>query len=751
MERVSELSIILFTIAILSLAGFGQSRSITGKVNDSNDAAIAGATVVLRDKKTGLERVVSTDKNGEFSFTVTGSGPFEAVVSADGFGRVQADIDAGTRPVFTLEPAAVSADVVVVSGSRQEELRESLSTKVDVLTRRDITTTGYESAGEALREVPGVITRRGSETSGVAGEQVQGIDSRQVLVLLDGQPVVGARGIKGGVINLDRQSTDRLESIEVVKGSASALYGSDAIGGVINLRTREQTTPFTANFSVAAGSYGVFDGKSSVGFLKKKLSGIFSLERHKNNGFDFDPLTFQAEGAGFHRYDSYGRLKYAFNEHFSLTAFANSYWNYAKGRVIGEQGTQTNNVNDDSQNYGLTADWAVDGLTNVQIRGYFSRYDEITRGALYPSNTVLPDGNLFERFGKVDATFTRIIGDRNLLQAGVEFMTDRYSGLNRLRNDGAKASTRVAWAQDKINITDRLTLTLGARFDNHSAFGNAFSPKAGVNFRVNDSISFRASWGKGFRAPDIGQLYYRFSNPAGFYQIIGNPGLRPETAGSWQLGGEYNARSRNLHIGVNLFRNDVRNLINYSNLGVVTTGNVDAVLAANGIDPALKHYLIYNVMLFYYKNIANVYTQGVEFDTSYRLPHGFSVSAAYTYLEAFDRKTHRYLTGRNRHHGFVKFGYDNARYGFDANLRGSLYSKWIASRVESTNAETIVPAFQLWDLYAAKRLRKGFELYGTVENLFNDRDPNRGQPTQQRLEVGRTFRVGIRWTYDRKQ
>ncbi|MGH9348756.1 MAG: TonB-dependent receptor plug domain-containing protein [Vicinamibacterales bacterium] len=123
--------------------------------------------------------------------------------------------------------------MTVVSASRQEELREALNTRVDVVTRSRIDETGgHETVGEVLRELPGVVTRRGSETAGAAGEQIQGIDSRQILILIDGQPIVGARGIKrGGIINLDRQSTARLERVEVVNGSASALYGSDALGG----------------------------------------------------------------------------------------------------------------------------------------------------------------------------------------------------------------------------------------------------------------------------------------------------------------------------------------------------------------------------------------------------------------------------------------------------------------------------------------------------------------------------------------
>src|SRR5690606_35535120 len=119
----------------------------------------------------------------------------------------------------------------VVSASRQLELRDTLNVSVDVVPESRLRDTAVTSVAEVLRELPGVVTRRGSEAAGAGGEQIHGIDSRQVLVLVDGQPVVGARGIKSGVLDLDRQSTARLGRVEVVKGAASSLFGSDAIGG----------------------------------------------------------------------------------------------------------------------------------------------------------------------------------------------------------------------------------------------------------------------------------------------------------------------------------------------------------------------------------------------------------------------------------------------------------------------------------------------------------------------------------------
>ncbi len=744
----------ILLILASAIGVFAQASSVSGTVEDSAGKAVAGATVILRSLKTGMERSASTDGAGDFKFDKISDGDFEVIVTASGFARTSQPATAGSSVSVILEPDFLREEVTVVSGSRQEELRESLSTKVDVLTAADIKSTGYESVGEALREVPGVLTRRGSETSPVTGEQIQGIDSRQVLVLIDGQPLTGARGVKSGIINLDRQQIGQLESIEVVKGASSALYGSDAIGGVINLRTVEPTQPLSGAVSIAAGNFGAFDGRGEIGFVKDRLSGFFNYGRHKNNGFDLYPSDFATDGSGYHRDDLYGKLKYQFTDNFSILGFANTYWNNYKGRAVGEPtnfidlGQQVIDVDDDSQDYGITADWAIDAKTALQVRGYYSRYDEIYRAYGYVTGNPEPDGNLFERYGKFDFTLSRVVGDRNFLQAGAEFAKNEYSGLHRLQNDFGEASTQVVWLQDKINLTNRLTLTLGGRYDHHSEFGNAVSPKVGLNYRVTNWASLRASWGRGFRAPDLGQLNYNFRNPLFRYQVLGNKNLSPEHSGSWQVGAEFTGLKRKARFSVNLFRNDVRNLINSQRLGTAMNQQdvIDFLLAA-GANPSSAQYVTqFPTIVFAYLNLANVYTQGVEFDGSYILPHGFAVSGAYTFLEAVDKTTDLYLAGRHKHHGFLKLAYDNPRLGFNANFRGTFYGNWWVTN--SPTGSELAPAFQIFDLYGSKKLYKGFELFGSIDNLFNSQDPNTGiEPTVVRPDAGRTFKVGMRWSF----
>lgn len=738
------------------------ASALRGRVVDGFSAAIPNAPVILRNLNTGLERVATTDGEGNFSFSGMASGHYSVVASANGFARNTLEIELPSNDTLTmsLEPGEVTASTVVVSGSRVEELRESLNTRIEVVTADQIRNTGYETVAEVLREVPGVLTRRGSETAGAAGEQIQGIDSRQVLVLLDGQPLIGARGIKSGIVNLDRQSVGRLEQVEVVKGASSALYGSDAIGGVINVITRDQHEPFSFSLISSGASFGAFDGRAEGGFVHNNISGVFSFGRHKNNGFDLTPTTFDTTGAGFHRNDVYGKLRFQLNPAFALTVFANSYWNHSEGRAVGEEGNQFSSLNDESQNYGASADWMIDDRTSLQLRGYFARYDEISVGRLAnAAQTRLPDGNLFQRYGKVDGTITRVLGERQLIQAGGEWNRDSYRGINRIRsNDGENVDMRTIWAQDRISL-NRFTVTVGGRFDDHSLFGSAFSPKVAINFRAADHLSLRASYGRGFRAPDLGQLYYRFLNPTSFYQVIGNPNLKPEHANSYQIGGEYSARRGRYRVGLNLFRNDVQNLIESVSLGFIATqGQLNAIIAAEGIDPSFNPVL--NRLLFFYKNIRAVRTQGAEVDGQIALPRGFSVDGAYTYLDARDQTIRAFMLSRNRHQGFTRLSWADDRLGLRMNLRGTYSSSWIVSRatVAGNRVDTTTPGYAIWDFYAAKRIyrneRNDLEIFGSVDNFTDNQDPNTGRFSGTgaplpiyRPEAGRSFRIGLRYSF----
>lgn len=756
---MKKLCVCVFVLFAISTPLFAQS-SLQGVVRDGSGAVVAGSTIVVRQDGTAFERIVESGRDGTFAVSPIADGEYTIEVIAAGFAVANATARAPmARPIeVALTPAAVVEAVQVVSASRQAELRASLNTNVNVVSRRQIEESGSQTVAELLREVPGVMSRRGSEGAGASGEQVQGIDSRQVLVLLDGQPLLGARGIKRGVINLDRQSAGRLEQVEVVKGAASALYGSDAIGGVINLITRNATAPFDTTGEISGANRGEFNAVAGAGMRRDRVSGLFSVERHQNDGFDLTPTTFDTTAAPFERNDFMARLRVKPGDAVSVGVLVSGYDNHTEGRSNGELGPQEDNIDDSTVNTNVQIDWLPRAGTTVQARGYYSRYDESSTARLAPpASTLLEPGMLDERLMKFDASASHLIGSRQLLQGGVEYWKDEYSGINRLRNDaGEEASIATAWMQHKLTIGGRVTTTIGLRSDTHSEFGSALSPKMAANASVGNGINVRASYGRGFRAPDIGQLYYRFLNPSSIYQVIGNLNLQPEYANSLQAGGEYTTPNRRARFGVNVFRNDVRDLIESVSLGMVTTpSGLSELLQREGLDTSFRP--VVGRLLFTYKNINDAVTEGVEVDGEVAVTSQLSVAGAYTYLDARDDKTDLRLTGRNEHQGSVRATWRHP-IGLVLNVRGMFSSDWVAARatVAGSPVDTLAPGYAMWDVYASQRVVRGINVFVAVDNVVDDQDPNLGKLSATgaplaiyRPEAGRTARFGVRWSWSK--
>ena len=368
----------------------------------------------VRHASSRLEHVLNSAPDGSFSISRLTPGRYIVTASAPGSASASQviEVPAAEPSRLTLSPAPIVEQVTVISASRQQELRDTLNTRVDVITRRRIEESGgQETVGEILRELPGVISRRGSETAGAAGEQIQGIESRQVLVLIDGQPIVGARGIKrGGVLNLDRQSTARLDRVEVVKGAASALYGSEALGGVINLITREAVVAVRRNVGAVRWQLrcdrrprrcGVQAAERTYRPLQRRAPSARRVRSHT--------VTFDTTGAPYHRYDLLAKLHRQFTPSFSLRGLVTGYHNDTAGRSNGELGPQEDEIRDQAINVNVAAHWLVGGNTTFEARTYVSTYSERSNGRLAPPrSTPLAPGALDQRLSEGRFSTSRI-------------------------------------------------------------------------------------------------------------------------------------------------------------------------------------------------------------------------------------------------------------------------------------------------------------------------------------------------------
>jgi outer membrane receptor for ferrienterochelin and colicins len=713
-------------------------------VLDASGGKVDGANVTVRQTLSGSRETCRTNTEGLCRIETVARGEYQVTVAKDGFAETTARAKGSDPSVtFTLGLAVINAAVTVVSGSRVEELQDDSPTKVEVVTRQQMQSTGYERVTDVLAEMPGIVTRRGSSNA-VGGEQIQGVDSRQVLVLQDGLPVVGARGIKSGAVNLNRQSVGRMGRVEVAKGAGSPLYGSDAIGGVINMITREPQNPVEAGLSLSGGSLGAVDFRGDLGGRYKGWSNFLNLETHRQDAYGLIPTNPVTVSPEFRRNDFLYKTRLQLLPQLALGFTANAYHNREIGRSLSETGYVNGLSNDSQQNYTGILDYTLSSRTLWQVRGYLARYDENSLTTPLAGGPSSP-ANLNERLRRLDSTLSHQFANSHFLQGGMEWAQNIYMGANRLVGDnaGQQVTTNDYWVQDKWQA-GRLTLNLGGRITRHSLFGNAVVPKVGLVYRLSGRWIARAAWGQGFRAPDLGQLYFRFANPASFYQVIGNPNLRPEHGTSYQAGLTY--RANRFRAGLTIYRNQIRDLIDSFLTGTPTTAaQLQAVLNQYGIPSNFSPFL--GRQTFVYRNLSKIQTEGFELDGEYALQRNLRLAGSYTYLHAIDSNTRLALLQRHRHQGYVKLDYALPRWNFDANLRGTFFSHW-----QLSNTTRGLP-YQIWDAYASKQLYRGARLFAAIDNLNNSRDGKLQLPTPSfdRPDYGRTWRLGLRYQFLRKE
>ena len=734
------------------------SQHIDGHVFDPQGAAIPHATVTLRNALNGTAQQTETTDSGEYRFNAVASGEYVLTASAKGLAsatrsvQIKSGLESQSADI-ALAVATVAQNVTVVSASRVDELQQDSPLPIDVITQQRIQRTGFESVADVLSELPGVVTRNNASYSGSSQEQIDGIASQDVLVLQDGLPLVGARGINSGIIDLDQQNIGRLDRVEVIRGAASSLYGTDAIGGVINLITHEATHPFEGGLRVSGGTLGTFDGDLDLGTQWENLTAFTDLELHRINSYTLVPGDESTIGANNQRYDGLVKLRYRFTPRASIGYTVNAYHNDSDGKNTDITGSAASGYDyakssDSTQTHELFGDFLPSSKTIVQARLYEARFDSnSSQNPINADNSLgaqFDYGNLYERYHRADATVSQQMGSWNFLQGGDEWVQDSYRGLNRIvgNDNGQQITMNDVWLQDRIQPWKKLIINVGGRYNHHSLYGGHVVPKVGLVYKINDHWTVRSSYGKGFRSPTLGELYYLLLHPEYYYQVIGNPTLKPEHSESYSVGADYQVNRYS--VGVALYRNNLNHLINYVYGGFPTSeAALEALLAQYGIplsfgaEPFLATYL--------YTNVDQAYSQGINLKGSVLLNRSLRVDGFYAYLDPYDVTDKQTLTERSRNSGYVRTEYVSQRLGLVANIRGNFFGKWLIDPSSGTHEQ----AYALWNLYASKDIHRGLQAYGSIDNLANSRDSllSQATPSYDRTDYGRTFRIGMRYTF----
>lgn len=520
----------------------------------------------------------------------------------------------GGRIARAQTPAPVSEDVVV-SASLSPETEPSVSASVTVITRDRIEKSGKTDVLELLRTVPGVDVVQSGGAGKVTSVFLRGANSFQTLVLIDGIRVNSPYSSGYDFSSLAAQDVER---IEVVRGPFSALYGADAVGGVISIIRRVASVEPAGRVTAAAGNRSFHEETlfASAG------SGPFALSLSGRDVHDGgDPQTVsgtRVDNDGWR--DRTGSADFAWMPNDGFRAGFGVERTWARSEIPSDGALATpHRTTDFAQTIWTLPIRARLGARN-QLTGSLSEADS------HPASSDPDDASGFiqsdtvakTRGARAADTWTISANQAVSASASYERSTVDSRGAFGPIVSGRRTAIWGVAAEDQWNLLDsRLRAVAGVRYDRHSQFGSATSPRVSLVWNAAPSDAVRLSYGSGFRAPSIVDLYYPF---------YGNPDLKPERSNSYEIG--FAHRARGVAWDVALFRNDIRDLIQY-----------DVVRQLPG-------------------NVGRARTEGVEASASSPLAGPLAARISYTYLRAVDETTGTPLVRRPRHRGALDLAWN---------------------------------------------------------------------------------------------
>ncbi len=716
------------------------SFAIAGIVVDQNDAPIPNAEVTVANEPSISSR---TDADGRFHFDFGPRRSVTLIIKAQGFAPLERKLDVTsdriTKLRIVLSPASIAAQVTVAT--RTEARISETAASVVVLDSEDLKTTAALTLDDALRQTPGfsLFRRSGSRT---ANPTAQGVSLRglgasgasRALVLADGTPL---NDPFGGWVYWDRVPRESVSQVEILRGGASHLYGSSALGGVVNISTKRTDT----NALSLALSYGnEMTPNASVYLSGEKNSWAASLaaETFRTDGFVLVPedqrgLVDTAAGSR----DAVVNLKLErlFGENRRVFGTASFFGESRKN------GTPLQINRTHIRRFVLGSDWQIPAAGSVTVRGYGGTqvYDQ-TFSAISTSR----NSESLTRVQRVPAQvlgasiqWSRAAGQSQTLVAGFEghqvrgasdeivFVNSRASSLV---GAGGRELTLGGYFEDLIRVGPRLFLNAGGRFDhwrNYDALSasrpitaatptsivlfpdrteSAFSPQLSAVYKINSQVSLLASATRAFRAPTLNELYRSFR--VGNVLTLANENLRAERLTGGEAGVRVTAFKEKLVVRGTAFWNDVTRPV--ANVTLQTT------LA---------------LITRQRRNLGRTRSRGVELETEVRLNQFWNISAGYL----FDDATVVRFPANIALEGLMIPQVPRHQFTFQARYTNpSILTVGFQGRASSVQFDDDQNVFRLGsyftlDLFISRRVARGLEAFAAVENLFG-----------QRYEIGKT-------------
>lgn len=642
-----------------------------------------------------------------------------------------------------------SIQEVVVTATGTSNLLRNAPVQTEVITRKMLDSYG----GKSIEEILGGLTSSFAFNEGDMGSKAQlgGLGNSYILILIDGKRLHGDNGGENDLGLIDPQN---IEKIEIVKGAQSALYGSDAIAGVVNIITKKHNTEgLLLENTTRYGSHNDVRQHNGVAFSIGKVQSYTGFQLQHNDGWQNTAEEY-AEGKVLS--DSRNKTvnkftnwqiseKITYNPRKDLELYADGSF-YRKGiyRPTNGKYASCDVYTYDLLYRNMSASVGGKWFTNLQKKDNVTLDIDWNRHAYYYQYTsktyedAYIDGELehgipfYAGQERLQSDQQRLMAQakgifhlpyKNTLNVGAEFRHDYLKAPMRTDNGSASDNTGAVYAQDEFNMLSWLNITAGARLVDNANYGLHFTPKlsamlSACNFR------FRLGWSQGFKSPTVKELYYRYLHVMGsstFFNI-GNTDLKPQTSNYFSGNIEY--RSNRFTISATAYYNKLDNMIALVNVPVdeIPKGITTAYLG----DGSSK------VTARMYKNLENAKTYGVDVNLTYNILNDLTLTGSYSYLDTkantydsdHDKMKEAVIDGMAHHRWNASLIYSH-RFCPTYRLGASISTRGSSKRYYENNGDG--KGYQIWRVNTSHDFGKAsaklaYRVELGVDDIFNYKD-----------------------------
>ena len=751
---------LLFTIILFIQLIFAQQiHSISGTVINEQGLPIENVNVSVEIEN--LEITSTSDASGYFLLQFSNPGSYEVIFKHIGYININQKLNSRTKEikVITLQVAIIPSDEVVITATRKETNIKDSPNLTYLITSDEIKITGSSTVKEIIEyAIPNIQSIH--DNHGDDKIKIQGLDDKYVTFLLDGNKVSGefAGGIDFSLFNLTN-----VEKIEVVRGGLSTLYGSGAMGSVINIITKKRLNSYWFDISTMYDNPLIFDKSFTTGFNYKKLSYNLFINQKSSDGYDLTNSDY-SEGVTtdinktLEKYNSMSiaqKLQFRFNQNVDLIF---NYRNYnreiLKYKQINSPSLsctclQNENPYFSDRSISLSLRKKINSKSNLLISYQDEMYSKSYYYPYYNASiqSLIPDQEEFN-FTSLDLDGEKILWStpttktssaiyditfkKHLIMIGLDYVDESYESRDIYDASGDTTLVSSIFNEDKTYnmyeasffLTDNFNinqfeLNIGLRASYQSRYKTKYSPSISIRGEQLENYNIRLNYSHNYRVPSIKELYYEFpDHPAGF-PILGNPDLKPSTSNYYSLSIE---SREHLNRSVELYCNRVTNMI------------------------ANKFEVIGTETVYMYHNYKEVDLYGININSSFNFSENLTLNSIYSFTEAISQ-FEDVMDGISKHSMKIRLNYifsNNMNMGLSVHYNSK---KRIDVSLEDQNndrTEIDLPEYSLTNMTFTKYLMSSLYFKFGIKNLFDYTDQNNSFPDfLSSYMPGRRFFISI--------